>query len=273
MINSVTTQPNKISSNKYENRASIQDRNEFTNILDTLNDSVTDKEGQSYEIKNKPHTSKDSDTDNKEQSRIINKHHTEIDSDTDNVGQSNEIINKHDRFKDSITDNEEQNEEFEIPNIKEHYNMLLELIYDEEKNHHQEDNSIDSLSTIMPIHYGETLSPALIQESNKSLNVVSVETIQELTTMMERYLLTPSANTKSENKLWLFSYTDNNGINLEFKVQKLSSNNIALSCNMDLQTTKSSLQELNERLNRKGWSLNRDNQLNSYKIEQITHDY
>ena len=104
-------------------------------------------------------------------------------------------------------------------------------------------------------------------------SITTIHSIQEFSVLLEKYFLSSSTQTHSAEKTWLINYSDDNGLYIDFKLQRTSNSNFSLSCNIDLQNMKNYFFELNEKLNRKGWSLISDNVDNSIKILKVPANY
>lgn len=142
--------------------------------------------------------------------------------------------------------------------------------YDQETNHDDREEGEKLLQSLS--HINAPIADNNFQHSIQS-NITTIHSIQEFSVLLEKYFLSSSTQTQSSEKTWLINYSDNNGLYIDFKLQRTSSSNFSLSCNIDLQNMKNYFFELNEKLNRKGWSLLSDNVDNSIKILKVPANY
>ncbi|MES9859462.1 MAG: hypothetical protein ABW157_11530 [Candidatus Thiodiazotropha sp. LLP2] len=98
---------------------------------------------------------------------------------------------------------------------------------------------------------------------------VTTVNIDELSSNFEKII---NSVNKTINNSWQFTLTDKLlDSNLSVNIKKVSDTSLILSCNIDNSRMRTNLNELNDRLIKKGWSVVCDGQSSNYRVELLNN--
>jgi hypothetical protein len=165
-----------------------------------------------------------------------------------------DFCNKLEKLSDSLKEKSNNRKECQKRLMPDDFLLDKEILctYDQEKK--QEDHiplnvPLNLLNENLSINLNHNLISLTAQ------NVTVVESLQEITSFIDKHYLLTQSNNINIQKVWDFCYTDNKGINIDFRLHKTSNEQFNLSCNINTNNLKKYIHELNARLNKKGWSL------------------
>ncbi|MCG7986245.1 MAG: hypothetical protein JAY64_10630 [Candidatus Thiodiazotropha weberae] len=187
------------------------------------------------------------------------------DTNTKSSENSGEFSYRIDKLKDSLST--------DIPSKEDSNHMFLTDISSCEYDMDKLDNKgeTDTIPTAFS-QQNETKTynnNSVSQTTHTSLTTASVNSIQELSSHVDKHLLNSTSN-KADLDTWRINYSDNYGVKIDFNIKRINKTHFSLSCNIDLNNIKSHILELNDRLSRKGWSIHTDTTNNYHKITKVT---
>jgi hypothetical protein len=182
-----------------------------------------------------------------------------------------EFCNKLEKLKDALKErdnnNEYQQHEFKFQSYS--LDKLLLSSYDKEPT---EDEQLPLHIPLYQLHDTPQICPNIVSEIPNTISTTVVQSLQEITNYIDNHCLMTQTQSTSMQKIWNFSYTDNMGINIEFQLKKASNESFNLSCNITSNILKKYINDLNDRLTKKGWSLISNNSNINFKIIKTTND-
>ncbi|MCG7984707.1 MAG: hypothetical protein JAY90_18395 [Candidatus Thiodiazotropha lotti] len=181
----------------------------------------------------------------------------------ENSGEFSYRINK---LKDSLSN--------DIPSKEDSDHMFLTDIssseYDMEKSDNKEETDTITTAFSQQNDTKTYKNNSVSQTTHTCLTTASVNSIQELSSYVDKHLLNSTSN-DADLDTWRINYSDTYGVKIDFNIKRVTKTHFSLSCNMDLNNIKSHILELNDRLSRKGWSIHTDTTNSFHKITKITN--
>ena len=200
-----------------------------------------------------------------------NKNNIFLNDNASDIGVRNDFSSKLEKLNDEIkSKNPDDINEEDKEILTDEKQIRPVNYYDQETSHDDREEDETLLQSVS--HISTPIAGNNFQHSIQS-SITTIHSIQEFSVLLEKYFLSSSTQIHSAEKTWLINYSDDNGLYIDFKLQRISNSNFSLSCNIDLQNMKNYFFELNEKLNRKGWSLISDNVDNSIKILKVPANY
>jgi hypothetical protein len=180
-------------------------------------------------------------------------------------GDKTEFCNKIDKLNTSLKD-ENNNQKYNKNELTlESANYIKKLVNDKEQEQNKEDQVPinNSLTSSQPtISIGANCN---VEIQNRNITQV-IHSLQEISSLIDKFCLSQISKSQTTQSVLDISYLDNNGTNIEFKLQKEIDNQFHLTCTINTKIIKNYITELNDRLTKKGWSIVNDHSNASYKI-------
>ncbi|MEJ2622327.1 MAG: hypothetical protein P8163_19380 [Candidatus Thiodiazotropha sp.] len=185
---------------------------------------------------------------------------------------NNELKDKlNDKLKNKLKETNSEQKENDGEIISDTHSVEKEIIYSQDLTEKEKDQSPSDLLLNLP---QEILSISTKNNLNipNTVSTTAIQSLEEISTFIDKhYLSTHKINTSVQNE-WNFSYTDDIGINIDFRLKKATTEQFQLSCNVNFTNMKKHLHDLNERLNKKGWSLISESSNVDFKIIKVTQN-
>ncbi|MCG8027070.1 MAG: hypothetical protein N0E59_04740 [Candidatus Thiodiazotropha taylori] len=196
---------------------------------------------------------------------LQNKHSHLSSRKADKAEDTSYFSQKIETLEKSLSDNESSCEEHSatfLPNTM-NLNFIEELCT-------KDKDDLNSCVTSINGHINNTELPVIKSGQYIGCNTVSVHSIDELSLIFENQLLN-GKHSDSLPSIWSISYQDNSGVNIDFVVSKRNAKQFSVSCAIPIDNIASYLQELNQRLTKKGWVIQSDNETNNFVVQKIVN--
>ncbi|MEW8254552.1 MAG: hypothetical protein AB2747_09365 [Candidatus Thiodiazotropha taylori] len=194
-----------------------------------------------------------------------NKHSHLSSRKADKAENSSYFSQKIEMLEKSLSDNENSCEDHNVTFLPDTTNLnFIEELCTKEK------DDLSSCVTSIDGYINNTDLPVKNSGQYIDCNNVSVSSIDELSLIFESHLL----NGKHSDPLpstWSISYLDNSGVTIDFVISKINAKLFSVACAISIDNIASYLQELNQRLTKKGWVIQPDDKTNNYVVHKIVN--
>ncbi|MBW9268589.1 MAG: hypothetical protein K1566_02995 [Candidatus Thiodiazotropha sp. (ex. Lucinisca nassula)] len=188
-----------------------------------------------------------------------NKHSPPSSRQADNAEDSSNFNQKIETLKSSILDTENSCEVHIATFIQHDYIKQFYTL--------DEDDLSSCVSSIIG-GLNDTDVHATSSVQNLSSYTVSVRSIDELCLLFENHIFNGKHN-ESLPSSWSIRYLDTNGVKIDFVVSRSNAKHFSIACATSIDNIANYIQELNQKLTKKGWFIQFDSKLNNFTVHKI----
>ncbi|MES9938951.1 MAG: hypothetical protein ABW104_04165 [Candidatus Thiodiazotropha sp. 6PLUC2] len=184
----------------------------------------------------------------------------------DNASQYDKLFNIIlDNCKNTNSSNSEDETEYGLCETKPNHILNIEKIMSFQSESEESDGNYFEINNLNLYANNSSQIPEYISHID-SVHI-NVNNIEDLTKNFDRILCNINNTTM---KTWIFTLTESiHNQNIDFTLQKVSDVDLILSCSINQNQIKTYLNELNDRLSKKGWIIGNSDQSNNYSIKAI----